>query len=97
MSSSDDLLKAIEFQTNTIAGRLKELESALLKDDPEYRTHLAAIHKAVREQEELVHILSDAQLAVIFDGLKKFTGASLIKEMVEKPTRRKSKPTADDL
>lgn len=87
----------IFWKESDLAGRCAELEAALQAQDDKYKTHLIEIHRQLRKQEELVHILDDAAIAIIFDGLKRYTGAAVVKEMVEKKTRRKTPISASDL
>lgn len=94
---SNASLEEQAFASKDLNDRIKQLEDTLAKSDPMFRTHLVAIHKQTREQEELVHLLSDDQLRIIFASLQKYTGVQLTKEIVTKKTRSKTKPTADDL
>lgn len=93
MSTGND----IEFIKLNVQGRIENIKQAMLKDDPQLPTHLAAIHSALIQYEELVHLLSDEEIKTLIDGQKKHMNVSFVKEVTEKKTRVKvPKATADD-
>jgi hypothetical protein len=74
----------IEFIKLDVAGRIQHIEENLLKQDPLLPVHLSAIHGALIQYEELVHLLTDAQISSLVAGQVKHTGVSLMKEITSK-------------
>lgn len=91
----------IDFIKLDVQGRIKQIEEKLLQVDPQLPTHLGAIHNALIQYEELVHVLSDAEIKSLIAGQKKHMGVSLTKEITSasKATiaKRIPKTTVDDL
>lgn len=54
-----------------LSQNLFNLQSALAAQDPLIAGHLSEIHKLLIGQEELVHLLSEEQVAVIIQGQMK--------------------------
>jgi len=80
-----------------VRGRIAALAECLDKQDPRLPGHLAAIHKALLESEELVHMLSKEERRQLIVGQKRHVGIMQIKEVIEKKTStRGKKPTAAD-
>lgn len=90
----------IEFIKLDVQGRLQAIEAALLTADPQLPTHLAAIHGALIQYEELVHLLSDEEIAILIAGQSKHAGTSLISEITNgskaSVSKRIPKACADD-
>lgn len=80
-----------------VRGRIAELSACLEKQDPRLPGHLAAIHKALLENEELVHLLSPEERRNLIVGQKRHVGIERIKAIVEKkgPGRAKKATAAD--
>lgn len=90
----------IEFIKLDVVGRIQQISNGLLAADPLLPVHLSAIHSALIQYEELVHLLSDDDIAILVQGQIKHTGQSLVKEITgsSKATvsRRIPKASADD-
>lgn len=83
-----------------LEGKLKTLEEMLLANDPKMGGHLREIHNTLITYEELSHLLSEEQIAVILEGQQKKLGIILAAETskVKKgSTKIKGGVTADDL
>lgn len=66
--------------------KLEALEQALLSSDPKMPGHLKEIHKYLIQFEELAHLLTEDQIAIILDGQQRQVGIKLADE-----TKTKSK------
>lgn len=82
--------------------RLSQLEAALLTRDPMMKMHLAAIHKNLIANEELVHLLSDQQVGQIVAAQQVHTNTVLVSEATSKAGKAKAanrtaKLSLDDL
>lgn len=81
--------------------KLAQLEQALLSADPKFPTHLREIHKYLIGFEELAHLLSEDQIAVILDAQQRKVGIVLATETKKGTGKGSSKNlkgvTADDL
>lgn len=78
--------------------RLEKIQDTMLRNDPELRTHLKAIHTLCKEYEELAHILTPEQIGVMMKGMQKYAAISIVTEGAKKPTSKKLKnTTVDDL
>jgi hypothetical protein len=64
-------------QQEQLLHRLASLEAALTAQDPEMKNHLREIHKLMIGHEELVHFLSDEQIAVIMNSQQVVTSTTL--------------------
>lgn len=58
--------------------RLLELEAALLAKDPLMKNHLAEIHKSMIQHEEIVHLLSEDDIAKIMAAQQVHVGVTLV-------------------
>jgi hypothetical protein len=90
----------LEFIKLDVQGRIQHIQENLLKQDPLLAGHLAAIHSSAIQYEELVHLLSDAEIKSWLAGQMKHVGVQLTKEITgaSKATisKRIPKATADD-
>ena len=90
----------IEFIKLDVQGRIKQIGDKLKEQDPLLPVHLSAIHGALIQYEELVHLLSDDDIKLLIAGQVKHTGVSIVKEITgaSKATvsKRIPKATADD-
>lgn len=79
--------------------KLKALEDALLSADPKMPQHLKEIHKYLIQFEELAHLLTEEQMAVIVDGQQRIVGIKLADETKKQKngTKIKGGVTANDL
>jgi hypothetical protein len=65
-------------QLDSIMQRLSYLQEALLAQDPRIRDHLKEIHKLMITHEELVHLLSDEDIAKIMSAQQVVTNTTLV-------------------
>ncbi len=91
----------IEFIKLDVQGRIQHIEENLLKQDPLLPVHLSAIHSALIQYEELVHLLTDEQISSLVAGQSKHVGVTLTKEITGKSkatvSSRIPKTSVDDL
>jgi hypothetical protein len=66
------------------------LETALLAGDPAMKTHLREIHKATIVHEELVHLLSEEDIAIMMTAQQQLTNTVLAVEMKKKAASKKT-------
>lgn len=78
-------------QHDQIKQRLGYLEEALLAQDPRMKDHLKEIHKLMITHEELVHLLTDEEIAKIMSAQQVVTNTTL----VAATTGSKAKSTAN--
>ena len=77
---------------------LASLEQSLLAADPRMPGHLRAIHAVLISYPETVHLLEDAEIALVINGAKKHTATEIVKETTAKATgTRAKKPSVDEL
>lgn len=89
----------IDFIKLDVASRIEQIASMLQTQDPQLPTHLAAIHSALIQYEELVHLLSDEQITQLIAGQTKHVSVQLSNETIAKPSARMRIPktSVDDL
>lgn len=96
-SSSTDISGVVD-NVRDVLGKIQE---KLLQQDPLLPVHLAAIHQTLIQYEELVHLLSEDEIAILVRGQKKHAGVELVKTAITKKTAPKAVPRgqsiADDL
>lgn len=96
--SSQANVDVVEFAKLDVIGRLDALEATLKTQDPQLPVHLNAIHKTLQQYEELVHLLTDAQIKVLMDGMQKYRKVELVKEAAtSKGKKALGKTTVDDI
>lgn len=71
--------------------RMIDLEAALLNKDPMMKHHLAEIHKAMIQHEEIVHLLSDEEIAEVMRAQQMQTNTTLVREVKPTSTRATNK------
>lgn len=76
---------------------LEHLKERLHDIDPELPHHMRAIHKSLRNYEELAHLLSDSEIRIILQSEKKHTGIELVKATAKKPKAKAAKFDLEDL
>lgn len=91
-----DLSPELRLAQSKVLERLGKVEEALKGNDPLISIHCESIHAALREHEELVHLLSDEQIGKLMAGMQKYKAIQLVKEASSTKGRGK-KVTADDL
>jgi hypothetical protein len=86
-------------QLKELLPKMQKLEAALLANDPQMANYLKDIHKHLIQYEELAHLLSEDQIAVILEGQQKKIGVILAAETTKskQSTKIKGGITADDL
>lgn len=81
--------------------KLAALEAALLAADPKMPTHLREIHSYLIQFEELAHLLTEDQIAIILDAQQRKVGIILAEETKKgrgpNAKGKKETVTADDL
>jgi hypothetical protein len=91
----------IEFIKLDVQGRLAAIKEKLLEQDPMLPVHLSAIHSAVIQYEELVHILKDEDIKVLMAAQQKHVGVVLGDEITKSSkatvSKRIPKTSVDDL
>ena len=93
-------MTGVSVETSGILGQLTSLENALKTNDPKMPEHLKNIHKTLIQYEELSHLLSEEQIAVIVEGNQRKLGILLAAETTAtKGSKGKSLKgiTSDDL
>lgn len=85
-------------ESEQILQRIGELEKLLLTGHPQLGMELARIHKNVAEQPELLHILSDEQIALIVKAQSRIAQIEILTEKVSKSSSKPKKTvTLDDI
>lgn len=91
----------IEFIALNVRGRIEEMHSKMLEQDPLLPVHLSAIHGALIQYEELVHLLKDDEIKKLVAAQAKHVGVVLHQETTKasKATvaKRIPKTSVDDL
>jgi len=91
----------IDFIKLDVQGRIQQLSAKLLEQDPMLPVHLSAIHGALIQYEELVHLLNDDEIKQLIAGQVRHTGVSVVKEITGKSkatiSSRIPKTSVDDL
>jgi hypothetical protein len=82
-----------------LAGKISELEQALLAEHPQMPTLLRQIHAGLLQNPAAIHSLNDDQIATIIKGLTSYTNTEIIASAAKVKATKKflSKVTADDL
>lgn len=88
---------AIDPVVQQVKERLAAIKDKLLEQDPLLPVHLSAIHQTLIQYEELVHLLSDAEIAVLVSGQKKHAGVQLVTQAVTKKTGPKTVPRGQSI
>lgn len=91
----------IDFIKLDVQGRIQQIAENMLQADPMLPVHLSAIHGALIQYEELVHLLDDADIAKLVAGQIKHVGVSLHNETTKSSraavSKRIPKTSVDDL
>jgi hypothetical protein len=80
-----------------LAGKISELEQALLAEHPQMPTLLRQIHAGLLQNPAAIHSLNDDQIATIIKGLTSYTNTEIIASAAKTTKKSLSKVTADDL
>jgi len=70
---------------------LASIEQALLTKDPLIANHLRVSHGLIQSYPESVHLLTDAQIATIIDGLEVYTKTEIVKAIVKDTSTSKKR------
>jgi hypothetical protein len=86
-------------QSEQLKLKCAELQQALLTENPGYRTILQGIHENIREQPELMYVLSDEEISAVVSGLSKHSNVVIAEEKKKAPISRAkaAKLSADDV
>lgn len=77
--------------------RLGYLQESLEQQDPQIKNHLKEIHKLLIGHEELVHLLSDEEIAKIMSAQQTVTNTTLVADVTKKKTSTAKKAAAISL
>ena len=91
--SSDEALRFAEL---SVLERLDMIEAKLQEVDPLLGQHMTYIHKTLLQHEELVHILPDAKIHTLMEGMQKYTKTALVEAAIKAPRGKKAKVDEDD-
>jgi hypothetical protein len=80
-----------------IKQKILDLQSALQNQLPSYESLLHTIHRNLATDPDTVHLLTDEEIGIICAGLSKRTGVVIMKEIVEKTKKSRTKVTLEDL
>lgn len=80
-----------------ITTRITELQEMLSKNIPGYETHLQQIHMILGQDEAMVHMLDEGQIATICNGLARKKQVILVEKAQKTSKKKLSEVTADDL
>jgi hypothetical protein len=85
-------------QATEIKEKILELEQALLEANPTLPTMLRTIHTALRNDPEIVTLLSEEDISIVVRGLMKQTQTVIAESVAKaKPKKALSKMTLEDL
>ena len=79
----------------TVMERMEKIQDTMLKNDPELRTHLKAVHTLMKEYEDLPHLLTPEQIGLLMKGMQKYTAISLVVESKSKSSKKAGKSVDD--
>jgi hypothetical protein len=86
---------------NAVFQKISDLQTLMLKNDPQLPGHLKAIHGTLSQYEEIVHLLSEDQIRQMIQAQKQATGTMLIQKVATSSKQSLTKQargiTADDL
>ena len=88
---------ALAFANMTVLEKLNMIEAKLKEEDPMLGHHMTEIHKTLLAHEELVHILSDAQIHVLMAGMQKYKQIQIVEAAVKKPSAGRGKAGKQDV
>lgn len=84
-------------QAFEIKEKLAQLEAALLTTTPDMPTLLRDIHRNLKQDPELVTLLTEEECSVLVRGLKKQTNTEIATSAVKSPKKALSKMSVADL
>lgn len=70
--------------SSTLTGKIDELQEQLEKKLPGYKDVLRSIHSIIKNDPDLLHILTDEQIGVIVAGLSQHKGVVIVKAEARK-------------
>lgn len=85
-------------QAFVIREKLAQLSGMLLESNPKMPTLLRDIHRSLKQDPDIVTILSEEECAILVSGLKKQTNTEIATKAIKKSgTKAISKMTVSDL
>ena len=84
-------------QAYEVKEKLASLEAALLEKLPTMPTILRDIHRSLKADPDVVTLLTEEEIAILINGLKKQTGTVVATSALKAPRKALSKLTVDDL
>lgn len=101
LESAEVPVPAPSFQSdNPIAMELAELEAQLNANVPDFRHKLRDIHQKLRQDPEIVTIMTDEEIGLVFQALVRHANAEIVAPKAMKAAKAAAKKTpisADDL
>lgn len=86
-----------EFALSDVRTRIESIGQALIQADPMLPVHLGNILKTLKENEELVHLLSPEEVKTLIAGQKKHVAVQLVKETVSEKRGPKLSTSVEDM
>ena len=83
-------------QAFEVKEKLAQLEAALLAGTPNMATLLQDIHRTLKQDPDVVTLLSEEDCSILVRGLKKQTNTEIAVKAVKKKTKAMSKMTTSD-
>jgi hypothetical protein len=77
--------------------KITALESALLSSHPTMPTLLREIHKILKDDPEVVTLLSEPDIAIIVSGLKRQTNTEITTSLLKTKTKSLKNVSVDDM
>lgn len=96
MSIKELQLEQQPIEVKQIHARFTQVEQALVTEFPGLPEALADIHKQLQSHEELIHIFSDEDIAVLHQAFEKYKQVSIVTKSIKKSSSKK-KLSNDDL
>jgi hypothetical protein len=101
-TSNTNSLDARELEVLSIKGKIAEMNTALLASNPLMPVLLREIHQHLRKDPELVTIITEEEIGMIVNGLKKQTNTVLATTTIKQSTSKaekvkQAKLTLDDI
>ena len=101
-ASNTNSLDARELEVLSIKGKIAEMNKALLLASPMMPVLLREIHNQIRKDPELVTIITEEEIGMIVNGLKRQTNTALVTATVKQSTTKaekvkQAKLTLDDI
>lgn len=79
-----ELTQEQQDQLSTILPKINSLENELQQENPNIHLYLKDINENLREFPDLVHLLSDEQIAPIYSAMRQLTGVAIAVKVAKK-------------